>query len=177
MRSTNKSVASQFINRWSSRAYDGTKLTQDQIDTLFEAARWSPSCFNEQPWKFYYGRTEQQKQEYFSLLVEGNQAWAKNAGFLCFIASKKTFVRNGKSNRNYAFDAGAAWMSMAIQAHAMGFSAHAMAGFDVEQAYGVLGVNKEEYEILAAVVVGKPTEEAVVKEERTQRKSIEEILG
>lgn len=144
---------------------------------LLEAARWTPSCFNEQPWKFYYGRTENQKQEYFSLLVEGNQAWVKNAGFLCFVVSKRSFVKTGKHNRNHAFDAGAAWMSIALQAHAMGLSAHAMAGFNSERAYEVLGVSEEEYEILAAVAVGRPTEEAVEREERTQRKSIEEIVG
>lgn len=144
---------------------------------LLEAARWTPSCFNEQPWKFYYGRTDAQKQEYFSLLVEANQAWVKNAGFLCFVVSKRSFVKNGKPNRNHAFDAGASWMSIALQAHAMGLSAHAMAGFNLERAYEVLGISEEEYEILAAVAVGRPTKEAAITEERTQRKSIEEITG
>ncbi len=68
-------------------------------------------------------------------------------------------------------------MSIALQAHAMGLSAHAMAGFNLERAYEVLGVSEEEYEILAAVAVGRPTKEAAVTEERTQRKSIEEITG
>lgn len=176
MRTADKNIESQFTKRWSSRDYSGALLTRDQIDTLLEAARWAPSCFNEQPWKFYYGRTDRQKREYFSLLAEGNQAWVKNAGFLCFLASKRTFDRTGKNNRCHAFDAGAAWMSLALQAHAMGLSAHAMAGFDVERAYNVLNVNREEYEIIAAIAVGEPTRNAVATEERTQRKGSEEMV-
>ena len=176
MRETNiKGVAQQFIERWSSRDYDGTPLTPEQVNTLLEATRWTPSSYNEQPWKFYYPKTEAQRERFFTLLAEGNQKWAKNAGALFFIVAKRTLSETGEQNRHYAFDTGAAWMALALQAHLIGLSAHAMGGFDEEQAYKVLSVEKSEYEIFAAIAVGKPTQRANETEERTPRKQITEI--
>jgi len=176
MRITDKDIAAQFTGRWSSRAYDGKALTEAQIDMLLEAARWAPSCFNEQPWVFYYGKTEEQRSAYFSLLVEANRDWVANAGFLCYLVARKTFARNGERNRHHAFDAGAAWMSLALQAHTMGLSAHAMAGFDLERAYEVLGVDEADCDILAAIAVGKPVAEAVRDEPRTPRKAVDDMV-
>lgn len=176
MRKTNtKGVAEQFIRRWSSRDYDGTPLTQEQIDILLEAARWAPSSYNEQPWKFYCPKTEEQQKQHLTLLAAGNQEWAKNAGALFFIAAKRTLSETGEQNRHYAFDTGAAWMALALQAHLIGLSAHAMGGFDEERAYSVLNVKKDEYEIFAAIAVGMPTQQANETEERTPRKPIAEI--
>lgn len=170
-----KGVTKQFIERWSSRNFDGTPLTQEQIDILFEAARWAPSSYNEQPWKFHYPKTEERRKTFLSLLAEGNQEWAKNAGTLFFIAAKRTLSKTGEQNRHYAFDTGSAWMALALQAHALGLSAHAMGGFNEEQAYRVLDVKKDEYEIFAAIAVGKPTQQAGETEERSPRKSLTEI--
>ena len=170
-----KGVASQFINRWSSREYDGTVLTQEQIDTLLEAVRWTPSSYNEQPWKLYYPKTAEQQKKFLTLLFDGNQKWAKNAGALFFLAAKRTLSETGEQNRHYAFDTGAAWMALALQAHLIGLNAHAMGGFDEERAYSELGVDKKEYEIFAAIAVGKPTQEANEAEERTPRKPITDI--
>lgn len=176
MREVNtKGVAQQFIERWSSRDFDGTPLTQEQIETLLEAVRWTPSSYNEQPWKLYYPKTEEQREIFFKLLVEGNQEWAKNAGALFFLAANRILSKTGEQNRHYAFDTGAAWMALALQAHLMGLSAHAMGGFDEGRAYKELGVAKEEYEIFAAIAVGKPTQKAAETEERTPRKPLTEI--
>lgn len=171
----NKGVAGQFVDRWSSRLYDGSLLTQEQIDILLEAVRWTPSSYNEQPWRLYYPRTEDRREVFLSLLAEGNQEWAKNAGVLFFIAAKRSLDQTGEQNRHYAFDTGAAWMSLALQAHFMGLSAHAMGGFDEERAYEALGVSKKKYEIFAAIAVGKPTQQAADSEERTPRKTSGEI--
>ena len=170
-----KGVAPQFVNRWSSRDYDGTALTQEQMDTLLEAARWTPSSYNEQPWKFYYSKTEEQQKKFLTLLFDGNQEWAKNAGVLFFLAAKRTLSETGEQNRHYAFDTGAAWMALALQAHLIGLNAHAMGGFDEEHAYNELNVDKKEYEIFAAIAVGKPTQEASEAEERTSRKPTTDI--
>ena len=176
MRETNtKGIAQQFIERWSSRDFDGTPLTQEQINILLEAARWTPSSYNEQPWRFYYPRTDAQRETFFTLLVEGNKEWAKNAGALFFLSAKRVLSETGKQNRHYAFDTGAAWMAFALQAHLMGLSAHAMGGFDEERAYTVLGVSRDEYEVFAAIAVGKPTQKASKTEERTTRKPLTEI--
>ena len=170
-----KEVAPQFIERWSSREYDGTPLTQEQINTLLEAARWTPSSYNEQPWKFYYPKTDEQRKRFLALLVEGNQKWAKNAGALFFLVAKRALSKTGEQNRHYAFDTGAAWMALALQAQIMGLSAHAMGGFDEEQAYKTLDIDKNNYEIFAAIAVGKPTQQANETEERTPRKSLTDI--
>ncbi len=176
MRKTNtKGVAQQFIERWSSRDLDGAPLTQEQINILIEAARWTSSSYNEQPWKFYYPKTEAQRENYLTLLAEGNQKWAKNAGALFFLAAKRTLSETGEQNRHYAFDTGSAWMALALQAHLIGLNAHAMGGFNEEQAYEVLGIKKNEYEIFAAIAVGKPTQQASEAEERTPRKPLTEI--
>ncbi len=168
-------VAPQFINRWSSRDYDGTALTQEQIDTLLEAARWTPSSYNEQPWKFFYPKTDNQQKKFLNLLFDGNQEWAKNAGIIFFLAAKRILSETGEQNRHYAFDTGAAWMALALQAHLIGLSAHAMGGFDEVRAYSELGVDKKEYEIFAAIAVGKPTQKANETEERTPRKPVTDI--
>ena len=173
--SGNKRTSEQFIGRWSSRSYDGSSLTQEEIEMLFEAARWTPSSYNEQPWKFYYPQTEEQRQRFLSLLAEGNQEWAKNAGVIFFLAAKRTLDRTGEQNKHYAFDTGAAWMALALQAYLYGLSAHAMGGFDEERAYGVLNISKDTYEIFAAIAVGRPIQKAADSEEQTSRKSIEEI--
>ena len=170
-----KRVTPQFIDRWSSRDYDGALLTQGQIDTLLEAARWTPSSYNEQPWKFYYPKTEAQREKFLTLLSEENQRWAKNAGVLLFLVAKRTLSETGEQNRHYAFDTGAAWMSLALQAHLDGLSAHAMGGFDEGRAYEVLGIVKNDYEIFAAIAVGKPTQKASNTEERTPRKQLTEV--
>lgn len=167
-RSSETAVHPQFLDRWSSRSFDGTPLSKEQIDTLFEAARFAPSSFNEQPWRFILPRKEQH-DAFFSLLSEGNREWVKRAGLLCFLITKRTLAKTGEENRFAFFDAGSAWMSLALQAHHLGLSAHAMGGFSVESSYAVLGVDQSHYEVLAAIAVGTPTEDARANEERTAR--------
>ena len=122
--------------------------------SLFEAARWAPSCFNEQPWLFLYATTPEHRAVFLSCLVEFNQLWARNAPVLAFVLAKKSFAKNGEPNRWAAFDAGAAWMSLALQAHKSGLFTHAMAGFDEDKAYEVLQVPRDRYDILAAIAIG-----------------------
>ncbi|MDE0243665.1 MAG: nitroreductase family protein [Candidatus Kaiserbacteria bacterium] len=173
-RTSATAVHPQFPDRWSSRSFDGTPLSQEQRDSLFEAARFAPSSYNEQPWLFVIPNPDQFEAS-FSLLSEGNREWVRQAGLLCFLTTKRILEKTGEANRFFAFDAGSAWMSLALQAHHMGLSAHAMGGFDVEQSYKVLGVDKEKYEVLAAIAVGTPTPDARASEERTDRKQISEI--
>ena len=165
-------IDNQFIDRFSSRKYDGKKLTDDEIKKLFEAARWAPSSFNEQPWRFIYAKNEEEQEKYLNLLFDGNKDWAKDSGLLFFIIGKRNFSRNGKINNLHSFDCGSAWMSIALQANKIGLSAHGMEGFDKEKAYEVLNVDKNEYEVLVAVAVGKSEE----NEEKTERKSLDDII-
>lgn len=170
-RKTQANIDTMFIDRWSPRAYSPEPLSPEQIQSLFEAAKWAPSCYNEQPWLFLYAREKKGRDLFLSLLVEQNVLWAKNAPMLVFILSKKNFAANHKPNRHAAFDAGAAWMSLALQARRLGLYAHAMAGFNLSEAYKKLGVPEEKYEILAAIAVGKKDNASTLPEVLRKRES------
>ncbi|MEJ2470739.1 MAG: nitroreductase family protein [Desulfuromonadales bacterium] len=169
-------VDSMFVDRWSPRAFKPGPLSKEQIDSLFEAARWAPSCFNEQPWLFVYAAQEADRQRLLSALVESNQVWAKQASLLIFLLCRRCFEKSGKENRHAPFDAGAAWMALALQARKLGLHAHAMAGFSREKAYPILQVSAEDYDIMAAIAVGYRTdpeslpETLAAKEKPNQRK-------
>jgi len=147
-------VNPMFLDRWSPRAFDPTSLPEEDIATLFEAARWAPSCFNEQPWLFVYGTSEEERETFLEILVEKNRLWAHNAPVLAILFAKKTFAHGGRPNRWASLDCGAAWMSLAFQARMMGLYAHGMAGFSQEKAYELLGVPEKEYEAMCAIAIG-----------------------
>ncbi|BCR04373.1 NAD(P)H-flavin oxidoreductase [Desulfuromonas versatilis] len=147
-------VDSMFLDRWSPRSFCGDPIPEPHLAALFEAARWAPSCYNEQPWLFVYARSAEDRERFATALVEKNRQWAARAPLLLFVLARKSFARNGKPNRHAVFDAGAAWMSLALQARRLGLYAHGMAGFSRERAAEVTGADPEEYEIMAAVAVG-----------------------
>ncbi len=143
----------QFHERWSPRAFSDQPVTEEQVLTLIEAARWAPSASNLQPWRFIYGvRGEPEFDTLLSLLIPFNEGWAKNAAALIFITSVKTFDGE-RMNGSHSFDAGAAWMSLALQAHKLGLVAHGMAGLEYEKAPLVLGL-PETLKLEAAVAIG-----------------------
>jgi nitroreductase len=145
-----------FIRRWSPRALSGGALTETELLTLFEAARWAPSTYNEQEWRFLYARRETPHwQMFFDLLMEANQAWCRNAAVLVVVLARKTFAQTGKSNPVYLFDAGSAWENLALQAAVMGLVAHGMAGFNFDQARTALRV-PEEFAVAAMFALGRP---------------------
>ncbi len=147
-------VDSMFLDRWSPRAFLPDPISDPQLAALFEAARWAPSCYNEQPWLFVYARSPEDRELFASALVEKNRLWAGRAPLLLFVLARKSFARNGKPNRHAVFDAGASWMALALQARRLGLYAHGMAGFSRERAAEVIGADQEVYEIMAAVAVG-----------------------
>ena len=148
-------IDSMFTDRWSPRGYSSEPLTEREVRTLFEAARWAPSCFNEQPWLFAYATEAEERARFVECLVAKNQAWARHAPLLIFVLARRRFLKTGRENRHAPFDAGAAWMALALQARKLGLYAHGMAGFSQEKAYEVLGVFKEDYWAMAAVAVGR----------------------
>ena len=147
-------VDSQFIDRWSPRAFASNPLSEVQLSALFEAARWAPSCYNDQPWLLIYAVTEHDRSRFAEALVPANQAWAARAPLLLFVLCRRRFAHSGQENRHAPFDAGAAWMSLALQARKLGLYAHAMAGFSRQKAFEILEVPVEDYDIMAAVAVG-----------------------
>lgn len=163
-RRTEVPVDPLFISRWSPRAFSEDPIAEETIKILFEAARWSPSSFNEQPWRFVYATSDDDRKVLASVLVESNRVWASRAPLLSIIFAKKTFTRNGATNRWAAFDAGAAWASLTFQARLLGLYTHAMAGFDEEQAYAVTGMDPAEYEAMAAMAIGRRAEPETLPE-------------
>ncbi len=175
-------VESLFTGRWSPRAMSAQPLSYDDIAPLFEAARWAPSSMNAQPWRFVYAlRDDAYWDRFFNLLVDGNKGWAKNAGALLIIVSRRLFEFNGKKSPTHSFDAGAAWMSLALQAKFCGLVAHGMGGFDFERARLVLDL-PEEFQVEAMVALGRPgsiedlAEPYREREIPSQRKPLNEIV-
>jgi len=145
-----------FLNRWSPRAMSGDPIADDELMVLFEAARWAPSSFNNQPWRILYARRGSDHWPTFlGLLVDANKVWASKAAALLVFVSKTTFDHNGKPARTHSFDAGAAWENLALQASLRGLVVHGMQGFDYERARTELGI-PDEYRVEAMVAVGRP---------------------
>ena len=124
--------------RWSPRAFDAEKLVcHDDLLALLEAARWAPSCFNDQPWRFVVCDKATDKsswQNALAVIVEKNRRWAQNAPVLILSVAMENFNHNGQPNRWAMYDTGAASVSLCLQATAMGLVAHQMGGFDAEKA-------------------------------------------
>lgn len=161
-------VHPMFINRWSPRALTGEAITREQLHSVLEAARWAPSAFNHQPWRFVYAlRDSAAWSPIFDGIKEGNRIWAKDGSALIVIAAAKTAQFPGANapvaNNWHAFDAGAAWLSMAFQAMQMGLAAHALAGFEADKIRAATGM-PEDYAILTVVVLGKPGDKAKLPE-------------
>ena len=162
-------IETLFLRRWSPRAMSGEPLTDREFMTLFEAARWAPSTYNEQEWRFLYARRDTpQWPLFFDLLMEANQAWCKNAAVLAVVLARKIFTHNGKPNPVHLYDAGSAWENLALQAASMGLVAHGMAGFDFEKARKNLRV-PDHFAVAAMFAIGRPGNPAELPSELRER--------
>jgi len=154
---TQQAIHELLANRWSGRAYDaGKAVSQEQVVSLLEAARWAPSCFGDQPWRYVFCNKADNMQAWqaaFDCLVPGNQGWAVNAPVLLLICADTLFGHNDKPNKWAAYDTGAATENLCLQATALGLMAHQMGGFDADKARATFNV-PERYQILAMVTVG-----------------------
>lgn len=159
-------VDPQFPGRWSPRAFTAETMPEEVLLTLLEAARWAPSAVNVQPWRFAWGlRGDAGFEAIASALVPFN-GWAKQASALVAVASKTTREASDGTevpNPIHAFDAGSAWMSLALQAHLSGWAAHGMGGFDAAVAAKALGL-PENHVIHAVVAIGRTGDPASLPE-------------
>ncbi len=148
-----------FLDRWSPRAFTAEEIAAADLLTMIEAARWAPSSFNAQPWRFVYARRDTPAWgKLLDLLVPFNQSWAKDASALVFFVSKITSRAPGSEedapSYTHSFDTGAASANFALQANKLGWFVHGMSGFDVDRAYRELGI-PEGYRVEAAYAVGR----------------------
>lgn len=176
-------IDAMILNRWSPRSMSGGKLTDSELLPLFEAARWAPSSFNAQPWRFLYAKSQnKQKFDLFlSFANERNKIWAKKAAVLVLLMSRNNFEYNEKPSRTHSFDAGAAWQNLALEGAKRGLVVHAYEGFDYELAKKKLKIS-DEYQIECMIAIGKFAKREKLSDEKmremefpSQRKKLSEI--
>jgi nitroreductase len=143
--------------RWSPRLFEeGREVEREKILTLLEAARWAPSCFNEQPWRYlvFDGSDSRAMEEARDCLAEGN-AWARKAPVLLISVARETFTRNDRPNRTAHHDVGLATENLALTAVELGLAVHQMAGFDTGRARSTFHI-PEGFAPIAMIAIGYP---------------------
>lgn len=169
-----------FLNRWSPRAYDPTSMPAADLLTILEAARWAPSAYNFQPWRFLYShRGDAHWRQFLNLLDPFNESWAQHASALVVVLSDTlTPADNSRAQkllRSHSFDVGAAWAQLALQSTALGYQAHAMAGIYFDQVREELLV-PENYRVEVAIAIGKRADPSVLPEALQARERPSERL-
>jgi nitroreductase len=141
--------------RWSPRAFSGKPIEPLKIISLFEAARWSPSSANEQPWHFI-AATKEDSRTYSAViesLTEGNRRWAQSAPLLILGMAQSSYSKTGTPYRHAWYNLGQSVAYLTVQASALGLAVHQMGGFDTENARELLAI-PEGYEPVIAIAVG-----------------------
>lgn len=147
-------------DRWSPVCFSSKRIEPEILGQLFEAARWAPSSYNEQPWAFCIA-TQDQPAEFAALLgclMDANQVWAKRAYALVISVAKLAFDRNGKPNRHAFHDVGLATQNLFTQATSLGIFCHPMAGFDIDKARTKLAIPAT-HEASTAIAIGYPADD------------------
>lgn len=176
-----------FVRRWSPRAFAARPMPTGDLLTILEAARWAPSAYNIQPWRFIYAmRGDAHWDDCLDLLDAFNASWARNSSALVFVVSDTAMPAHGarpaKLSRTHSFDAGAAWAHLALQATISGYQAHAMAGIHFEEARRRLAV-PDNYRVEIAVAIGVQTDPSRLpsplqeREKPSSRLPLEEIAS
>ena len=170
--------------RWSPRAFAARPVDRETLSSLLEAARWSASCFNEQPWSFIVARKEDGPafEQILRCLAESNQAWAQSAPVLMISLARTTFAVSGKPNRHALHDVGAATAQLTVQATSLGLSVHPMAGVERDCIRAEFAL-PEGVEVVAAIAVGWRGDPETLPEKlrerekgSRERKSLDEMV-
>ncbi len=171
-----------FLRRWSPRAFSEQPVSNADLKTIFTAAAWAASSYNEQPWRFLVGcKGDGSWEKILAALVPPNQAWAKAAPVLYAAFAKTTFSHNGLPNDVATHDLGAASAQVALQATALGLYTHGMAGFHKEALRTAFAVPTE-FEPVACWALGYlgkvaslPEELQGMEEQPRQRRALREF--
>jgi nitroreductase len=143
-------------NRWSPRAFNGEPVETDKLQRIFEAARWSPSASNEQPWAFVVGiNGDETYEKIYSTMDDFNKLWVKTAPVLAIAAGRTISLKNGKPAEWFKYDVGQSMAHLTFQATHEGLYVHQMAGFDRGKAHQLLGI-PDKYEVITAFTIGYP---------------------
>jgi nitroreductase len=166
-------------DRWSPRSFAARPVDRETLGSLLEAARWSASCANEQPWSFIVARKEDGVafEQILRCLVPGNQPWAQSAAVLMISLARTTFAGNDKPNQHAWHDVGAATAQLALQATSLGLTVHPMAGVDRDCIRAEFSL-PEGIEVVTAIAVGWPGDsESLPERYREREKAARERKG
>lgn len=175
-----KAITSVAINdlsarRWSPRAFDVKRsVGKEQIAALIEAARWAPSCFGAEPWRFLMWNRAvdaQQWQKAFDCLSDNNKKWVKNVPLLFLACAGSVFEGNGQPNRWAQYDTGMAGLSLTLEAVAQGLAAHQMGGFDIAKTRAAFAI-PDDWMPMAMIAVGYQAAPEVIDDEETRAKEL-----
>lgn len=180
-RKFNYEIMTEMKERWSPRAFSDKAVSEEDLMALLEAARYAPSCNNEQPWRFIVAADEEKLTRMREALDFGNQKWANRAPVLILFAAEKEFVNKGSNNRWNQFDAGTAWGYLSLEAQRRGLVTHGMGGFSVEKAREAFNIPVR-FDIIAIIAVGyygnkdQLSEYNKNREHPNTRKDIDELM-
>ncbi len=163
-------IQESLASRWSPYGFDGKTVSGSDLCSLFEAARWAASAFNEQPWSFIAATRDDTDafDRLLSCLVEPNQAWARNAGALAISVVSRTFSRNGKPNSVALHDIGLAVGNLTFEATARGLHVHQMAGILPDRVRELYAV-PEGHDPVTGIAVGYAADPAGLSGDLRQR--------
>jgi nitroreductase len=172
---TSAPIHELLARRWSPRGYDPKRpVSREQLAVLLEAARWAPSCNGDEPWRYLVWdriRDPEGWRKAFDCLAENNRKWVKNVPLLMLSCAGSVFQHNGKPNRWTQHDTGAASVSMALQAVALGLIVHQMGGFDAEKARAAFGIPAE-YTPMAMIAVGYQAAPDTIDDPEVKKKEL-----
>jgi len=183
---TQEPIHELIAKRWSPRAFEANKpVSREQIIALLEAARWAPSCYGAEPWRYIvfdrFNNTAAWEKA-FSCLAQANQVWVKNASVLILAVTRNSFEHNDKPNRWAQYDCGAASENICLQAVSMGLVAHQMGGFDANKAHEMLGIPAD-FTCMSMIAIGYQASPDVLEGEykdrelaARERKSLEALF-
>jgi len=173
---TQVNIHEVIANRWSPRAFDAKKaVTKEQIIALLEAARWAPSCFGDQPWRFIVWNKfddDSAWQQAFDCIVPANQTWVKDVPVLILACADTLFSHNQSPNRWAQYDTGAAVENLCLQAASMGLVTHQMGGFNADKTREVFAIPAQ-YTPMAMLAVGFQGDANALPEELKARELAE----
>jgi nitroreductase len=159
-------------NRWSPRAYADTLVPPEVLHNLFEAARWAPSSYNDQPWAYIVATKDDPESfaKVLSTLVEFNAGWAKQAPVLALSVARQKMLNDNSVNRHAFHDVGSASAQLTFEANSRGLLVHQMAGFSPDKARQVFGIPPG-WDAVAAMTIGYPGDPQSLPEGLRERES------
>lgn len=163
---TSVPILTEMAARWSPRAFDSSREVEpEKLLAVLEAARWAPSCYGDQPWRFVIGERARDEATWsllFESLAEGNQVWCRRVPVLILALADTRFSFNDEPNRWGRFDTGAACENLALEAVHQGLMAHAMGGFDEALVREKLAI-PERFEPIAILALGYAGDPALLE--------------